>query len=330
MHVCHALHLNYFYNIHLDRCIKQLYDRIRRYKLNKMDINSLINVIFLCLLNTLFMIGGIVLNLVVIISLWRSTQLRRKLCYFTIFVLSCFDLAVVAIAHPILLLSTTLWSMAIYHEQIRITRIQTVSVLGGFSMFALLTLNAERFLALQYPFFHQSSVTKRKLTYFLALLITNEIAVMQLYYFLEVKKNINMLIAVFLTFVFFIFIYINYKVFTIAKSKREDERVASFETSERPKYKIHFKSISGCSLAVGCFFICCSPQLIYSIWRLLSNTSRTERQALLFSLWCNTVICMNSTFNCVIFFWRNSILRCEGMKTLKYFISAKKRQVSYS
>jgi hypothetical protein len=38
-----------------------------------------------------------------------------------------------------------------------------------------------------------------------------------------------------------------------------------------------------------------------------------------FFLWSNTFISLNSTFNCVIFFWRNSILRREGMKTVNAF-----------
>ena len=51
----------------------------------------LINAIILCVLNGFFMVTGIILNSVVIISLWRSSQHRKKLCYFTIFVLSCFE-----------------------------------------------------------------------------------------------------------------------------------------------------------------------------------------------------------------------------------------------
>ena len=56
------------------------------------------------------MVAGIFLNSVVIISLWRSSQLRKKLCYFMILVLSCFDLAVVTITHPLLIVSTIYFS----------------------------------------------------------------------------------------------------------------------------------------------------------------------------------------------------------------------------
>ena len=51
------------------------------------------------------MIAGIFLNSVVIISLWRS-QIGKKPCYFMIRILSCFDLLVVTVTHPLLLLST--------------------------------------------------------------------------------------------------------------------------------------------------------------------------------------------------------------------------------
>ena len=292
-----------------------------------MDANSIINTLFLCVLNASFMAAGIFLNSVVIVSLWTSSQLRRKLCYFMIFVLSCFDLAVVAIAQPILISSTILWSMQSYHTEIEFARKQTTILLGGFAMFALLILNIERFLALTCPFVHQCSVTKRKLIIFLAILITLEIALSPLYYFFKMNKIVNMFIALFLIFILFIFIYMNYKMLVIAKSKQKDERVACSTTStpsqeERKKCKIQCKNISTCTVAVGCFFICSTPQLIYSIWRSTSCNSRNDRDATLFSIWSNTFVCMNSTLNCVIFFWRNSILRREGIEIFKRFRSA--------
>ena len=90
-----------------------------------MDPNTFINTQFLFLLNVSFMVAGIFLNAVVIISLWRSSKLRKKLCYFLIFDLSCCDLAVVAIYHPVLILSTILWSMQIYYEDLEIKNKQT-------------------------------------------------------------------------------------------------------------------------------------------------------------------------------------------------------------
>ena len=220
--------------------------------------NTFANALFPCLVNVAFMVAGIILNAVVIISLWRSSQLRKKLCYFMILVLSCFDMAAVAITHPVQILSTILWFMEIYHVEIEYTRIYTKIILGGFSMFALLTLTIERFLALTYPFFHQTAVTKRRLVLFQAFLMITTVSLQPLLYFYE--KTANMLIILFVSFLLFLFICLNYKMFIIAKSKRENERVASTRaTSRHPERKrriLIFKHFSTCSLAVACFFIC--------------------------------------------------------------------------
>ena len=126
-----------------------------------MDSCYVINLTILFLLNVSFMVAGIFLNSVVIISLRRSSQIRKKICYFMILVLSCFDLAAVAIVHPLLVLSPMVWALRLTRE-IHHIRILTATHLAGFSMFALLTLNMERFLALTFPFFHQSVCHQKK------------------------------------------------------------------------------------------------------------------------------------------------------------------------
>jgi hypothetical protein len=45
----------------------------------------------------------------------------------------------------------------------------------------------------------------------------------------------------------------------------------------------------------------------------------SDRQFLLFSLWSSTFASLNSTFNSVIFFWRNAVLRREGVKIVNGF-----------
>ena len=130
-----------------------------------MDVTSIINVLLLCILNVSFMVAGIFLNSVVIISLWRSPQLRMKPCYFMILVLSCFDLTVVTSTHPVLMLSTLLWSFQIHRREIKVTREYIFLLLVGSSMFALFTLTVERFLSVKFPIFHRTSVTKRRLLF---------------------------------------------------------------------------------------------------------------------------------------------------------------------
>ena len=255
------------------------------------------------------MVVGIFLDSVVIISLRRSSQLRKKLCYFMILVLSCFDLAVVVVTHPFLIVSTIYFSL----EEIGTIR-ETIRMiiflnLYGLSVIALFTLNVERFLAIMCPFFHQASVTKGRLVCFEALLMAILVGLSSTYF---IRKSIvHIIIAGFISSLLFLFVYSNYKLFVIAKEKRENETVDLFTTEtsnveENVKKRIlNRKNISTCSLAVCCFFFCSVPQIAYFAFRLASDASLYDKQVFPFQLWSSTFASMNSTFNCLIFFWRN-------------------------
>ena len=270
-----------------------------------MKQGDIFNVVFLSIINIVFMVAGIFLNSVVIISLWRSRQLRKKLCYFMILVLCCFDLAVVTLTHPLLISSTIYYALEEINEVREVVRAATSYILFGFSMSALFTLNVERILALTCPFFHQASVTKTRLLCFLAFVTIVIGGLPPLVYFNTNRTILNILMAVYIILVLFLLIYGNYRIFTIAKSKREDRRVApttaASSTDERKKKRIlNLKTISTCWLAVGCVFVCFCPQIINSTLRSGSETPFYDSQVLLFNLWSNTFVSINSTLNCVI------------------------------
>ena len=288
-----------------------------------MDISAIINTLVLCVVIFAFIIVGVFLNSVVIHSLCRSSQLRKKLGYFMILVLSCFDLAVVVIIYPIEIISTIFWSFGRSNKELVLFAGPLISInLGGFSMFALLMLNVERLLALSYPYFHQRAVTKTRIKICFVFWMIIQVGISALLPFFGLPVA-HALITVFVFLFLCIFVSSNYKMFAIAKSKRKDKRIAPADgaassNQERKKRMVNFKNISTCLLAAGCYFICSLPQLIYSSWRTTSSKSWNDSEIRLFAIWCNTFLFMNSTFNCLIFFWRNSILRREGMKTVNY------------
>ena len=269
------------------------------------------------------MIAGIFLNSVVIISLCRSRQLRKKLCHFMVLVLSCFDLAVVSITHP-LVITSTIYLPVQGVQRIREDRRAFICfVLCGFSLCALFTLNIERFLALTRPFLHQAFVTRRRLVAFFVFLSILALGLSSLLYINSTTNMIsNIFIIICISLMLFLSTYANYKMFVIAKSKRVDKKVApTTEMSKdenRKKRTINLKNISTCSLAVGCYFLCCCPYIIYlTLTRMALEGSLYDRQVLIFNLWASTFVSVNSTLNCVIFFGRNSVLRREGMKIVK-------------
>ena len=284
-----------------------------------MDRSTLINALLVCLLNVTFMIAGIFLNTVVIISLRRSSRLRKKLCYFMILPLSCFDLAVVAINHPIIVCRTILLSMDAYaseESELMTAWKAIVGNLTGFSISALLILSVERFLALRYPFFHQTAVTKRRLLLFLGFFVLVTVSLSSSLFF-DGSIFVKIVIA-FVLFFLFLFIYLNYNIFIVAKSKGKGSSTYTPNDHQETKGReLNLKQISTCSLVVGCFLICFSPVILFSVLRLTSDVLSYNRPSLVFRIWSSTFLTMNSTFNCLIFFWRNSVLRLEGMKTVK-------------
>jgi hypothetical protein len=113
------------------------------------------------------------LNSLVILSFWRSVQLRKKLCYFMIMVLSCSDLLAVLTNNSLMTLISMAWLTGKLDVNARWPHISLAStgIFFEFSFFALLVMNFDRYLATSYPIFHRTSVTKGRLLTLLAILI---------------------------------------------------------------------------------------------------------------------------------------------------------------
>ena len=265
------------------------------------------------------MAAGIFLNSVVVTSLLKSTQLRKKLCYFTIFLLSCFDLAVVTFVHPLLIWMSIATFLEIRTELQHSIVVFTTILLNGYSLLALLTLNLERYLALNYPFFHQKSVTKKRVLLALACIcLLNTIFTALTFQDLVISHRQKLIIMI--SNILFIIFFSAYKKVKIAFTKARTGVQESLDTSGR-RSKIRgakiLKKFSTCYLALLCCFICYTPVIIYNgvcigYWK--PNGKRCNEKI---QTWVMALVSMNSTFNCLIFFWRNSNLRREGMKVIK-------------
>ena len=185
-----------------------------------MDSALLTSTILLLLFNFVFFWTGLFLNCVVIISIWRSCRLRKKLCYFAIFLLSCVDLSVVVLAHPFLEW-VAISKLLLGSYQVKEIIFRKVLFLGqSLSVLLLLTLNVERFLAIKFPLFHRNKVTKKWLIGFTANLECLMVLQGNLVWFRIIPSMMFLclpLIAVTL-------VYLNFEMYKIAKSKREEPR----------------------------------------------------------------------------------------------------------
>ena len=122
-----------------------------------------VNLLLLCAVNGAFAIAGILLNSVVIKSLLGS-ELRRKICYFTILLLACFDLATIVFAHPLFTYKAVVLNSDI--QQNRRGIFQVKRQIFTFSLTAFLTMTIERYLALAFTFFHERYITRRRIITF--------------------------------------------------------------------------------------------------------------------------------------------------------------------
>ena len=274
---------------------------------SRMESYYFINLIFIFVVNVFFLFSGICLNSLVILSFWRSVQLRKKLCYFMIMVLSCCDLLTVLTNNSLMALITMSWLTGKLDVNARwpYISLRLSGIFLGFSLFALLVMNFDRYLATYYPIFHRTSVTKRRLLTLLAILIIVEItlAVMSAKNFVI---SLKVLVLIFSSLFRPAMLFINYKLFLIVRKSRKNKRI-----SPDMKKTISFKNISSCLLVVACVVVSSIPTFAYIEMTIHSTKTKlyTSNNANLAALWSHTISLVNCTFNCLIFYWKNNVLR---------------------
>lgn len=213
-----------------------------------------------------------------------------------VLVLSCFDLAVVTVTHPLLILSTIYFNFGDYNELREQIRIYICVLLDGFSMWCLLMLTIERFLGIMYPIFHRTSVTKKRLLFLLGILTALNI-IQSTMAFQNVLIPDTILVIVYLPFYLFVLFFLNYKMFVVAN-------IHHLWSKENRKHIFDLKKVSTCFLAVMCFFVCSCPGIVISCLFSAQKISLYDKNVVPLSLWMSTFVSMNSTFNCLIFFWK--------------------------
>ena len=240
-----------------------------------MEFVYFVNLILILVVNILFFFLGICLNSLVIVSFWRSVQLRKKLCYFTIMVLSYCDLLVVLTNHPFTVLVTMLWlteKINPYPGWLLLSH--QIYIFIGISLNALLVMSIDRYLATHYPIYHRTSVTKGKLLALFTVLV-----IIQITWSARAINDLVISFQVHLFIILAIFIppmlFINYKLFTVARESRRNNEISPNETES------------------------------------------TLDNAAIAGFWARSIATMNSSFNCLIFYWKNKTLRAEGMKVIE-------------
>ena len=188
------------------------------------------------------------------------------------------------------------------------------NVFVGFSVMPLLVISIERYLGAYYPFFHRTSLTRRRL-------LTHR-AVLFLVPIIFTIISVNDLIISYATglmtcfvIIFPPFVFFNYKVFMISRKVRRNiaNRRNNTTSTETSNVHVNLKNISTCLLSVGCVLLMYLPAII----AFYVNKKLPSENTLMALFWTTATANANSTLNCLIFFWKSDVLRREGIKTVK-------------
>ena len=272
------------------------------------------NAIAANVVNIVLAIAGTILNSCVLFIFWKSPKLRSKLSSFTIMLLCSIDLGVGTVVNPLFALeSITMLSSSkcLYIVAYNIA----MSFFSGISVCTLFIINIERYFAIIHPFLHRIHFTKRRfvLTWvFFWFLIIVWIVCCVYFTFLVV------VIPVILGIIVFTSLYTYVAIYVVARKKMlKRNEVHSNSDQESCRNFMAFlrelKMAKTYVLIVSLCFLCYLPTVVlYGIENILTHDSVIHAFD-----WTTTLISMNSTLNCLIFFWGNREMRKEGSKILK-------------
>lgn len=275
-----------------------------------------INLIFISALTILFFCSGILLNTLILLSFWKSAHLRKKTFHFMIMVISCCDLLVVVSNNPLIAVGCILWltgKLTLDSKWIFIS-LKMTNIPIAASLFALLVMSLDRYLATYYPVFHRTRVTKRRLLMLLSMIILFSITLGVLSINHIVFSHPFYILIIFLLFVPPMFFF-NCKLFLVARKNSRNNAISPENSAKRSS-----KIISTCLLVVICNAMLSIPAFVYIALRITSRYKSwiyDVDNAYFFGFWAKTIASMNCTFNCLIFYWKNKIFRAEGWKVLK-------------
>ncbi|XP_028414379.1 uncharacterized protein LOC114537530 [Dendronephthya gigantea] len=287
-------------------------------------INSAISC---CVVNAIFFIMGCVLNSLVVVIYSMSKQLREKLTFLPVLVLCSVDLVTVTLVHPLFLLQTiaeVLGSPKCLYKVVFFSALYVFPIMSGLT---LVIMNVERYLAIVRPLWYLQIENKKKkfmfaCTFAWFLAVANFACRVYKPRYSQALTMVCVIISCLIT----LFVYSS--IFRVAwkrRSWRRSEEMIGDFAQDINRNRINFihnlKIAKIYFIVVVLSFICFLPVsiVVYAVkYPLQENEARRLQMAQVY-MWTNTFLCMNSTLNCLVFFWANARLRKEAWTIWRRF-----------
>ena len=197
-------------------------------------------------------------------------------------VLSRFDLIAVLTNHSGLLLYLISWLREDY-DLLPTWKIYLdfVNVRISWIFFLHTTCDEHRtvqYLGSYYPYFHRTSVSRRRLLTLLSLLLVVD-ATLHAISTSDIIISRKMVLVISIIVVFLPLVYLNFKLFKISREMRRRKA-----TSPEKRTTVNLKSISSCLLVVTCLAVLYISTSVYTLFSILSlNVNRLPTQGYLTS-----------------------------------------------
>ena len=189
-------------------------------------------------------------------------------------------------------------------------------------MYTLLIINIERYFAIIHPFLHRIHFTKRRFVltwvFFGFLVIVWIVCSVYFTFLAEFIGSVSLCIIVIFSS---LFTYV--AIYVVARKKilkRNEVHSNSDQESHRNfmGFLRELKIAKTYVLVVSLCFLCYLPTVVvFGIANNLKSDGKLPDSVVHACDWATTLVSMNSTLNCLIFFWGNRELRKEGSKILK-------------
>ena len=270
-------------------------------------------------------IPTVLLNSISLFTIWKSSHLKEKLCYFLIFLQSIFDVAVGVLSMPsmIALAALELQGMASCIHVVFLLSMAYVPV--GASLTTICLLTFERYMSILHPIFHRSNVTKARMLICVCcgtawFVVTGPVLRV-------ISEKISTALNVIVIVIFLAFNTCAYvKIYLAVKNMRFSNRcIGDFSTEqsssnmdEKRKLFRERNLAKSCALVVLICYICYLPFAFCFIY--FSDDPIHFRVA---TFWSWIIVTLNSILNSVVFFWKRPLLRQEAMNIFTKITSRK-------
>ncbi len=273
----------------------------------------LISNIFVIGINSLLLIPTIVLNVVSLMAIMKSTRLRSKPCYFLVVVQSLVDLTVGALGIPIVIVCAIFPMVGFLNCTVNFLFKQLLFIPSAISILTLSAMTIERYIGVLHPYAYNTKVTKGRIliyeccgSFLIFLLVGISLPVRSVLTFFS-------MLLIFLFFILNTFVYIRIYIviLKIARSdKAQGNNLREQNSTKRQKFLSEIKQAKSCFLVLTCFVVCLLP-LASAAFYELSPIDNFVHQS-----WSMTFIMLNSSVNSVIFFWTKKELRVQALHVL--------------